>query len=38
MTPSKGATPNIELPPSSVELEAEEKKDAAQEEAPKITE
>jgi hypothetical protein len=26
------------LPPSSVELEAEEKKDAAQEEAPKITE
>ena len=38
MTPSKGATPNIELPPSSVEQEAEEKKDAAQEEAPKITE
>ena len=36
MPAAPGATPSVELPPSSVEQEAEEKKDTAQEAAPKV--
>jgi len=36
MPAATGATPSVELPPSSVEQEAGEKKDAAQEEEPTV--